>query len=131
VGKSGKKGEAKAESSTARSVKKAADKFNWKVRRNIFIGLLIFTFLGAMVSVYNYVRSQDAPFGFGPATEIEVVAQELNVRSEPSSSKDKEMILGSVAKGSHHIVIEQRNKNCLLIRVTDRSTREPGGVSAH
>jgi len=126
LAKTEKKEPAKAESSSARPVKKAADKFNWKMRRNIFIGLLIFTFLGAMVSVYNYVRSQDAPFGFGPATEIEVVAQGLNVRSEPSSSKDKEKILGSVAKGSHHNVIEQRNKNWLLIRVNDWATKEPG-----
>jgi serine/threonine protein kinase len=124
LAKAEKKEPAKAETSSARPAKKAANKFNQKVRRNIFISLLIFTLLGAMVSVYNYVRTQDAPFGFGDATEIEVVWQELNVRSEPSSSREKEKILGSVAKGSRHNVIEQRNKNWLLIRVNSWATKE-------
>ncbi|HEV2668312.1 MAG TPA: serine/threonine-protein kinase, partial [Blastocatellia bacterium] len=73
------KSPAKAESPTKAEppmpgrAKKAVDKFNWKVRRNIFIGLLAVTFLGAIVKVDRFVRSQPAPFGFGPPTKIEVV----------------------------------------------------------
>src|SRR5262249_8880709 len=57
---------AKTESKGVTRAKKAADKFNQKVRRNLFIGLLIFTFLGVMVSLFNYVSTQTkgAPFGF-------------------------------------------------------------------
>ena len=114
VAKADSKSPSKAESKIARRAKKAANKFNWKVRRKIFAGLLIFTFLGAMVSVDKYVRRQDAPFGFGPATEIEVVAEGLNVRADWPRGK----ILGSVAKGSHHRVLSQPNKNWLLIQVS-------------
>ncbi|MGE0132111.1 MAG: protein kinase [Blastocatellales bacterium] len=102
---------------------KAAGKFNQKVRRNIFIGLLIFTFLGVLVSVYNYARKQDAPFGFGPATEIEIVAEGLNVREEPRMRGE---ILGWVAKGTHHRVIAQPNKDWLLIQVSQWSQLKPG-----
>lgn len=99
---------------------KAANKFNRKARRNIFIGLLVFTLLGANVSVYNYVRKQDAPFGFGPATEIEVVTEELNVRAEPPRGK----ILGTVVKYSRHHVLAQPNKNWLLIQVGQWGQKE-------
>ena len=114
----------KTESKLARRAKKAAKKFDWKVRRKIFAVLLIFTFLGVMVSVDKYVRRQDAPFGFGPATEIEVVAEGLNVRAEWPRGK----ILGSVAKGSHHRVLSQPNKNWILIQVAQGqwSEMEPG-----
>lgn len=117
---------AKAESATRGRAKKAADKFDWKVRRNIFIGLLAFTILGLLVSVYNYVRKQDAPFGFGAATEIEIVTDGLNVRSMPSSSREREKVLGSVAKGSRHEVLERGSNNWILIRVHDWATKEPG-----
>ncbi|MGH9937460.1 MAG: serine/threonine protein kinase, partial [Blastocatellia bacterium] len=65
---------AKAEPSIVKRAKKAAKKFNWKVRRNIFIGLLAVTLMGAIATVLStvdkYVPSQDAPFGFGPPTAI-------------------------------------------------------------
>jgi len=117
---------AKAETSTHGRAKKAADKFSWQVRRNIFIALLAFTFLGVLVSVYNYVRSQDAPFGFGPPTEIEIVTDGLNVRSMPSPSREREKVLGSVAKGTRHEVLERANNNWIQIRVHDWATKEPG-----
>jgi serine/threonine protein kinase len=116
----------KAEPSTVkRRAKKAADKFNWKVRRNIFIGLLSFTFLGVIVSLYNFVRSQDAPFGFGPPTEIRVEVDGLNVRSAPSSSREREKVLGTVRRGSRHEVLELSNNNWILIRVKEWATKEP------
>jgi hypothetical protein len=110
-----KKAPARAESSAARPVKKAADKFNWKMRRNIFIGLLIFTLLGAMVSVYNFFRNRNEPIGFGPATEIELLADGLYVRAEPST---RGKVLGSVIKGSkHHVITMQPDKNWVQIQV--------------
>jgi serine/threonine-protein kinase len=120
------KSPAKAEPSTPGRAKKAADKFNWKVRRNIFIGLLAFTFLGLIVSVYKYVRSQDAPFGFGSPTEVEIVVDGLNVRSTPSHSREREKVLGTVARGSRHQVLQKMDNNWLLIRVGDWATKEQG-----
>jgi len=111
---------AKTESKIAKRAKKAADKFNWKVRRKIFIGLLIFTFLGVMVSIDKYVRGHDAPFGFGPATEIEIVLKGLNVRAEPSKNAD---VLGWVAQGTRHRVLDQPNENWLRIRVSEWSKK--------
>jgi serine/threonine protein kinase len=117
---------AKDKSTIGDRLKKAADKFNWKVRRNIFVGLMLFTFLGAIVKVDRYVRSQPAPFGFGPPTEIEIVTDGLNVRSMPSSAREKEKILGAVAKGSRHEVLERESNNWIRIRVQKWATKEPG-----
>jgi len=116
----------KAEPPTPGRAKKAADKFNWKVRRKIFVGLMIFTILGAMVKVDRYVRSQPAPLGFGPPTRIEIVTDGLNVRSMPSSSREKEKVLGSVAKHSQHEVLDGTNNNWIKIRVSNWATKEPG-----
>src|SRR5262249_22020397 len=74
----------------------------------------------------RYVRSQDAPFGFGPPNEIEIMTDGLNVRSAPSSSRVREKVLGSVARGTRHQVIGQEGKDWLLIRVRDWATKEPG-----
>jgi serine/threonine protein kinase len=108
--------------SAAKTTRKMVDKFNRKARRNIFIGLLIFTLLGVMVSVDKYIRRQNLPFGFGPATEIEILTEKLNVREAPPRGK----ILGTVAKGSRHRVIEQLNQNWFLIQVGQWSERELG-----
>src|SRR5262245_3912685 len=116
----------KAEPPTPGRAKKAVDKFNWKVRRNIFIGLLAVTILGAIVKVDRYVRSQPVPFGFGPPTKIEVVADGLNVRSTPSEAREKEKVLGTVAKGSSHEVLMQAGNKWLKIRVSEWAKKEPG-----
>ncbi|GEM_PF-201688 len=92
---------------------KVADKFDEKMRRRVFIGLLVPAFLGLMLWVYNFARNSDTPFGFGPATEIEVLSLELNVRKRPMGQE-----LGVIAKGSRHRVLEQPNKNWLLIEVS-------------
>ncbi len=116
----------KAEPPKRGRAKKAVDKFNWKVRRRIFIGLFAFAILGAIVKVDRYVRSQDTPFGFGPPNEIEIVTDGLNVRSAPSGSREREKILGSVAKGTRHEVLERANNNWLQIKVSSWATKEPG-----
>jgi hypothetical protein len=116
---------AKAKPSVVKRAKKATDKFNWKVRRNIFIGLLAITFLGAIVKVDGYVRSQDAPFGFGPPTEIQIVVDGLNVRSAPSDAREREKVLGTVGKGSSHEVLRQEGNKWIYIRVRSWATKEP------
>src|SRR5215470_13713242 len=105
--------------------KKAVDKFNWKVRRNIFIVLLAFTFMGVIVSLYNFVRSQNTPLGFGPPTKIEVVVDGLNVRFTPSGASEREKVLGTVGKGSIHEVLGQANNKWLKIRVSEWAKKEP------
>ncbi len=107
----------------ARRARNAADKFTWKARRNIFVGLLIFTFMGAIVSVDRYVRGQDAPFGFGPATEIEITRDGLNVRAGPSRDSQ---IIGWVARRSRHRVSAQPNPNWLKIQVSQWSQKQLG-----
>ena len=90
------------------------------------IGLMFFTLLGAMVKLDRYVRSQDAPFGFGPPSEIEIITDGLNVRSAPSDAREREKVLGTVARGSRHEVLEQANNNWIRIRVRSWATKEPG-----
>jgi serine/threonine protein kinase len=105
--------QAEAKAAEAKTAKeKVTDKFNQRMRLRIFVGLLALTFLGSMLTVYNYVRRQDAPIGFGPATEIEVLASGLNVRLEPNGR-----ILGVVAKGSRHRVLTQVNQDWIQIEV--------------
>jgi hypothetical protein len=113
--KAGDQEPAKAKKSSAKRAKKATEKFSRKIRRNIFTGLLVFTLLGAMVSVNNYVRKQNEPIGFGPPTEIEILAEGLNVRSEPSTLRGD--VLGWVAKGSKHHVLQQPDKNWIKIQI--------------
>ncbi|MBO0724973.1 MAG: protein kinase [Blastocatellia bacterium] len=116
---------AKTEQPGAKRLKQATDRFNQKVRRNIFTGLMVFTLLGAMVKVDRYVRNQPAPLGFGPPTEIQIVADGLKVRSAPSSKWEEEKVLGSVAKGTVHEVLDQSNSNWIKIRVHDWATKKP------
>jgi hypothetical protein len=112
------KPQAKAPSNSARPIRqRVAEKFGWKRRRILFIVLVILTILGANISVWNYVHGRSTPFGFGPATEIEVVTQELNVHAEP---RTRGKILGSIAKGNKYHVIEQPNQNWLLIDVNQQ-----------
>jgi hypothetical protein len=115
----------KTETPTPGRAKKAVDKFNWKVRRKIFIGLMIFTIVGAIVKVDRYVRSQNAPLGFGPPTKIEVVVDGLNVRYTPSGALEKEKVLGTVGKGSVHEVLGQANNKWLKIRISEWAKKEP------
>ncbi len=102
--------------------KKVKEKFTRSLRLRLFVVFLILTFLGSMVSVYNYVRKQDAPLGFGPAREIEVITANLNVRREPNT---RSQVLGTVAKGTSHRVVEQPNNNWLLIEVSGWSELYP------
>ncbi len=116
---------ARTETPAAKRAKKAVDKFNWKVRRRIFISLLAFTFMGVIISLYNFVRSQNAPLGFGPPTKIEVVVDGLNVRSAPSGALEKEKVLGTVAKGTSHEVLGQANSKWIKIKVSEWAKKEP------
>jgi serine/threonine protein kinase len=106
-----KEGEAKpAKPKTEK--KKVEEKFNQRMRLRLFVGLLILTFFGSLVSVYNYVRKQDTPIGFGPLTEVEVVSPGLNVRLEPNGR-----VLGVVTRGTRHRVVRQANQDWLQIEV--------------
>lgn len=127
LAKRGGEGESKPEKKSEPKVpkkktrkQKVADKFNEKMRRRVFIGLMVLAFFGSMLWVYNLAFKTDTPFGFGPATEIEVVAGGLHVRLEPMGQE-----LGVVAKGSRHRVLEQPNQNWLLIEVKQWSELYP------
>ncbi len=92
---------------------RVADRFTETLRRRVFIGLLIAAFTGSLVSVYNFVRAKDTPFGFGPPTEIEVLAEALNVRLEPRGQT-----LGVVERASRHKVLAVEEKGWLQIEVS-------------
>jgi len=101
----------KPEAQTA--TQRAADRFTETLRRRVFVGLLIAAFTGSLVSVYNFVRAKDTPFGFGPPTEIEVLAEALNVRLEPRGQT-----LGVVERTSRHKVLAVEDKGWLQIEVS-------------
>ncbi|MGH9840647.1 MAG: protein kinase domain-containing protein [Blastocatellia bacterium] len=117
AGRGGQKASAKElEAQTA--AQRAADRFTEALRRRVFIGLLVAAFTGSLVSVYNFVRAKDTPFGFGPPTEIEVVAQRLNVRTDPGQRGE---VLGEVGKTSRHKVLATIERGWLQIEVSQWS----------
>jgi serine/threonine protein kinase len=96
--------------------------FTETLRRRMFISLLILAFLGGLVSVYNFVRGKNTPFGFGPPTEVEVVSEGLNVRIGPHA---RDPVLGIVEKGSRHRVLVSEERGWLQIEVSRWSELKP------
>jgi serine/threonine protein kinase len=94
----------KKEAKTA--VRSVTDRFSENLRRRIFITMLSLAFFGSLVSVYNFVWKGGATFGSGPPGVIEIVTDQVNVRTGLNES-----ILGSIAKGSRHKVLSVKEKN--------------------
>jgi hypothetical protein len=97
-----------------------------KLRRRVFMGLLVIAIAAALVSVYNFVRAKNTPFGFGPPTEIEVLAQALNVRLDPGP---RSPVVGVVARDSRHKVLAVEERGWYQIEVSSWSELklEPDG----
>jgi serine/threonine-protein kinase len=97
-----------------------------KLRRRVFMGLLVIAIVAALVSVYNFVRAKNTPFGFGPPTEIEVLAQALNVRLDPGP---RSPVVGVVARDSRHKVLAVEERGWYQIEVSSWSELklEPDG----
>jgi hypothetical protein len=91
------------------AVRSVADKFSENLRRRIFITMLSLAFFGSLVSVYNFVWKRGATFGSGPPAAIEVVTENVYVRTGMTFSDESR--LGFVAKGSRHKVIAVEEKN--------------------
>lgn len=115
------KPEAKPPAPPTRQQKIAAT-FSETMRRRTFVSLLVLALLGGLVSVYNFVRAKDTPFGFGPPTEVEVVTEGLNVRIGPHS---RDPVLGVVEKGSRHRVLVSEERGWLQIEVSRWSELQP------
>nr|MDQ3014130.1 SH3 domain-containing protein [Acidobacteriota bacterium] len=94
-----------------------ASKFSEKVRRRAFIGFLAVAFVGLLLAVYNNFQAGT----FGTPREIEVVAEQMNVRERPGSKS-----LGVVAKGTRHHVIAQNGQGWLQIEVSQWMVMTPG-----
>ncbi len=105
-----------------RETELVASKFTETLRRRIFLLFIGVAFLGALMSVYSYVRSLDTPFGFGPVTEIEIVAPGLNVRAGPSP---RDPAVGVVSKGSRHKVLAQTDQQWMQIEVSRWDESQP------
>jgi serine/threonine protein kinase len=87
-------------------------------RRQIIASvLLVLAFIGALLSVYHYMLGSNAA-----PREIEVVAQNLNVRSGPGPQY---VSLGVVAKGTRHRVLSTTATGWLQIEVSQWSDAAP------
>ena len=102
--------------------KKGRARFTEPLRRRAFLGLMGMAFLGLLVSLYNFIRGGSLAFGFGPATEIEVVSQALNVRQGPNM---REPILGEIELGSRHRILGGDEYGWLQIEVSRWSRAMP------
>lgn len=91
-------------------------KFTENMRRRLFMVLIGVAFLGALLSVYGYVRRLEAPFGIGAANEIEIIWPSLNVRVGPSM---RDPVIGVVSKGSRHKVLARTEQNWMQIEVSE------------
>lgn len=99
-----------------------ASGFTETLRRRLFLLLIGVAFLGALLSVYGYFRGLDTPFGFGPVTELEVLAPGLNVRAGPSP---RDPAIGVVSKGSRHKVLAQTDQKWMQIEVSRWDESQP------
>jgi len=86
------------------------------LRQRLFVTLLVLAFLGVLVSTYHYANLNATP------SRIQVVAQNLNVRSGPGSRFES---FGSVAGGTRHKVLGRAENGWLRIEVGAWSTVEP------
>jgi hypothetical protein len=91
--------------------------FTDQVRRRVFIGLLAIALIGAMSSVYHYALGDKAP-----PSQIEVVAENLNVHSGPGP---RYTTVGAVAKGTHHRVLTTVENGWMQIEVSAWSEAAP------
>ena len=85
------------------------ESFSAKLRKRLFIILLVAAFLGLLASVFHFSSVKGSP------TEVEVVSLNLNVRSGPSNQYS---ILGTISKGSRHRVVGNADNGWLRIEVS-------------
>lgn len=97
---------------------KLATQFSEKFRRRAFIGLMAASFLGLLVSVYNFFRGGE----LGKPREVEVTSVALYVRSGPGTQFKP---VGTIANGSRHRVISQNDQGWLQIEVSQWMQLEP------
>ena len=97
---------------------KLASKFSENLRRRVFIGLMGAAFVGLLISVYNFFSGGE----LGTPKEIEIAAQQQNVRSGPGMQYEA---VGKIAKGTRHRVISQNEQGWLQIEVSQWMQLEP------
>src|SRR5262245_8959103 len=90
-----------------------AKRFSENLRRSIFIFLLTLAILGSLVSAFNFVRGAMT----GMPSEIQITTAALNVRTRPTAPDDKN-IIGTVAQGTSHKVLQQDGLNWMEIEVS-------------
>ncbi|MCI0666007.1 MAG: protein kinase [Acidobacteria bacterium] len=90
-----------------------AKRFSENLRRRIFMFLLMLAVLGSLVSAFNFVRGAIS----GIPSEIQITTAALNVRTKPTATDDKN-IIGYVAQGTSHRVLQQDGLNWMEIEVS-------------
>jgi serine/threonine-protein kinase len=85
-----------------------AERFSANLRRRLFAALLGIAFIGLLVSTYNFTRANS------PLQQVEVIAQNLNVRMGPSYQY---AVMGTVSKGSRHRLLGQSENGWVRIEV--------------
>ena len=92
-------------------------RFSENLRRRVFMFLLMLAVLGSLVSAFNFfVRGAMT----GMPARIEITTAALNVRTKPTASDDKN-IIGFVAHGTSHKVLQQEGANWMEIQVSEWS----------
>jgi serine/threonine protein kinase len=98
-------------------VERVVGTFTEKIRRRLFLTLVMLALFGLIMSVYSFVRggSQGMAFGFGQPTKIEITTENLNVRNGPGGAYER---IGVISQGSRHKVIQQLDKNWMEIEIS-------------
>lgn len=101
------------ETEAAPATLSVAKRFSENLRRSIFIFLLTLAILGSLVSAFNFVRGAMT----GMPSEIQITTAALNVRTKPTAPDEKN-IIGTVAQGTSHKVLQQDGLNWMEIEVS-------------
>lgn len=96
--------------------------FTGFVRQLLFRSLLAIALLVCLRLGFHYVRDNGLPLPVGATSRIEVVADNLYVRTGPNM---REAALGVVAQGTRHRVLTENESGWLRIEVSAWNEAEP------
>lgn len=104
----------------------ALERFMAPMWRRLLALLLAIVFLGTLVSVYRYARAHrldvsNTQAGVFTPKEIEVLTENLNVRTGPATRYDS---IGAVPRGSRHRVLKVADNGWMQIEVSTWSPTE-------
>lgn len=96
--------------------------FTGFIGRLLFRSLLALALLVCLRMGFHYVRDNGLPLPIGTPSQIEVVADNLNVRGGPSTQEE---YLGVVARGTRHRVLAGNEQGWMKIEVKEWNDAQP------